>query len=221
MKKIIAITILVGLGLFLGATQVFGAITYERTPSDFEIQNPVNFYVRFDNFEDSGCSASTTHYSLYIMGALVEPPAGIHLTPHIPKTTLENLWIINLELGERRGVMLECYEEENSLGYTEQLEEGSPAFIVTELVCDNEHLELCLTEITCSNAGGYWYNDICNVLPEPPPPPFFGITENFVTGSLAYIGQAVTGLSPLLYVIIGVPLGFYVIRKIMGVMPKK
>lgn len=29
--------------------------------------------------------------------------------------------------------------------------------------CDATHLDLCSTESTCTGAGGYWYNDTCNV----------------------------------------------------------
>lgn len=50
---------------------------------------------------------------------------------------------------------------------------------------------------------------------------FITITDSFVTSSLAYIGQAVTGLGPLLYMVIGVPLGFWVIRKVIALVPKR
>jgi len=29
-------------------------------------------------------------------------------------------------------------------------------------VCDSEHLELCMGNQECEDAGGYWYNDVCN-----------------------------------------------------------
>lgn len=29
-------------------------------------------------------------------------------------------------------------------------------------VCDSDNLDLCLTETDCTNANGYWYDDICN-----------------------------------------------------------
>ncbi len=50
---------------------------------------------------------------------------------------------------------------------------------------------------------------------------FITITEGFVTSSLAYIGQAVTGLGPLLYMVIGVPLGFWAIKKVISLVPKR
>jgi hypothetical protein len=49
---------------------------------------------------------------------------------------------------------------------------------------------------------------------------FITISEGFVTSSLAYIGQAVTGLGPLLYAVIGLPVAFWVVRKLIGLVPK-
>ena len=50
---------------------------------------------------------------------------------------------------------------------------------------------------------------------------FITITDGFVSSTLAYIGQAVSGLGPILYLVIGVPLGFYVIRKVIALVPKR
>ncbi len=41
------------------------------------------------------------------------------------------------------------------------------------------------------------------------------VDEDFVKSSMAYIGQATSELAPLLQYVIGVPLGFYVINKII------
>jgi hypothetical protein len=50
---------------------------------------------------------------------------------------------------------------------------------------------------------------------------FISITEGFVTSSLAYVGALVTGLGPMLYVVIGAPFGFWAIKKLIGLIPKK
>jgi hypothetical protein len=50
---------------------------------------------------------------------------------------------------------------------------------------------------------------------------FITITDGFVSSTLAYIGQAVSGLGPLLYVVAGIPLGFWVIKKVLGLIPKR
>lgn len=50
---------------------------------------------------------------------------------------------------------------------------------------------------------------------------FITVSEDFVTSSLAYIGQAVTGLGPLLYFVIGAPVAFWVVRKVISLVPKR
>jgi len=50
---------------------------------------------------------------------------------------------------------------------------------------------------------------------------FITISDSFVTSTLAYIGQAVTGLGPILYVAIGLPLAFWVVRKVIALVPKR
>ena len=34
-------------------------------------------------------------------------------------------------------------------------------------VCDSDNLDLCLTEAGCTDAGGYWYDNICNAEEQP------------------------------------------------------
>ena len=48
-------------------------------------------------------------------------------------------------------------------------ETTSNALTITVIspVCGPEHLELCTTEQDCVNAGGYWYDDVCNAEPAP------------------------------------------------------
>jgi len=45
-------------------------------------------------------------------------------------------------------------------------------------ICDVIHLNLCLTEIDCANAGGYWYNDTCNAELETPAEPEESVCSN-------------------------------------------
>lgn len=50
---------------------------------------------------------------------------------------------------------------------------------------------------------------------------FFSLTEGNITSMLAYVGNLFTDASLLLWVAIGVPLGFYVIRKVVSLVPKR
>ena len=48
---------------------------------------------------------------------------------------------------------------------------GNKTFTIVESVgelvtCDAEHLDLCVTETDCTNAGGYWYDDACHAEPQ-------------------------------------------------------
>lgn len=46
--------------------------------------------------------------------------------------------------------------------------------------------------------------------------PIITLPVDFVTSSLAYIGQIFTDLSGLAVVVIGIPLAFYVARRVIG-----
>lgn len=50
--------------------------------------------------------------------------------------------------------------------------------------------------------------------------PFVEISTGVVTSTLAYVGTAVSGLGPWLYLVVGLPFGFIVIRKVIALMPK-
>jgi hypothetical protein len=56
---------------------------------------------------------------------------------------------------------------------------------------------------------------------EPPVTPFIEIGTDFVGNILAYIGDLVTGIGPLLYFVIGAPLAFWAVRKVIGLTPKR
>lgn len=45
--------------------------------------------------------------------------------------------------------------------------------------------------------------------------------ENFATNTLAYVGQLFTDLSVLVYLAIGLPLAFWVIRKIISLIKSR
>jgi len=49
----------------------------------------------------------------------------------------------------------------------------------------------------------------------------FTIPANALTSSTAYIGDLVTDVGPFVWLAIGIPLGFYVIKKLIGLLPKK
>lgn len=193
MKKKIAIITLVGLGLFLGISNVF-AFTITQYPSDTEITSPVTFDLEVSREEmEDFCVTTTDPVMLswvfsfddgsgwtgghWIEGGVTadEVATGVYSRTYIFPTG----WDIRVE-----GVELEY---DDSWGVCWDYWPANPTFTIT---------------------GQRGLN-------------FVEIPNLFVGSTLAYIGSAVTGLSPILYVIIGVPFAFVVIRKVIALMPKK
>jgi len=49
----------------------------------------------------------------------------------------------------------------------------------------------------------------------------FTFTADDLATTTAYIGEIFTDMSVLIYLAIGIPLAFYVIRKVMALLPKR
>ena len=49
----------------------------------------------------------------------------------------------------------------------------------------------------------------------------FTLPADTVSSTTAYIGDIFTDASLLIYMAIGIPLAFYVIKKVMGLLPKR
>lgn len=49
----------------------------------------------------------------------------------------------------------------------------------------------------------------------------FTLPEGALSSTTAYIGSLVTDIGPFVWLAIGVPLGFYVIKKVIGLLPKR
>jgi hypothetical protein len=81
-------------------------------------------------------------------------------------------------------------------------------------VCDSEHLNLCLTESDCLNAGGYWYNGICNASP---PLPVYQYVDfeptNFVASLKTNVLELADDLMIPLVLMISLPIAFWFISK--------
>jgi len=50
---------------------------------------------------------------------------------------------------------------------------------------------------------------------------FFTLEAADITAMLAYVGNIFTDASLLIWVAIGLPLGFYVVRKVISLIPKR
>ena len=192
MKKKIAITILVGLGLFLGSN-VLGIVTYERTPAGYTISNPISFEV---NEGGSWCVVESAGSALsWYLEFTNDDFVEFYSTDCVPISQDNNVFIENLPIDVYVGVDLNCcgFDDCRDYSWRRSLEDaaGFPVFEVIELP------------------------------PPPPPLTFIPISTNFVSSALAYVGYATTGLGPLLYLVIGAPFAFWVIRKVIALVPKK
>jgi len=49
----------------------------------------------------------------------------------------------------------------------------------------------------------------------------FSLPEDIVSSTTAYIGDMFTDLGLLIYLAIGIPLAFFVIKKVISIMPKR
>jgi len=49
----------------------------------------------------------------------------------------------------------------------------------------------------------------------------FTLPSDVISSTTAYIGDIFTDMSVLIYLAIGIPLAFYVIRKVMALLPKR
>lgn len=49
----------------------------------------------------------------------------------------------------------------------------------------------------------------------------FTLPSDALSSSTAYIGSVVNDVGPFIWLAIGVPLGFYVVKKVIGLLPKR
>ena len=49
----------------------------------------------------------------------------------------------------------------------------------------------------------------------------FTLPADALSTTTAYIGSLITDVGPFVWLAIGIPLGFYVIKKVIGLLPKR
>jgi len=79
--------------------------------------------------------------------------------------------------------------------------------------CDEEHLELCLTQGDCEGAGGYWYNEVCNASP----PPYLVFPSNFLASLKTTAGELFNDLVVPLVLVVSLSISFWFIEKVIVV----
>jgi len=96
--------------------------------------------------------------------ALVEFVEGYKYTPVV---TLTPIGIFDIRYGIKEASATAFIIEIDPV-QEEDIEFNWHAFAANK-ECSGEHLDLCITEGYCQEAGLYWYDNLCNVGPEPEP----------------------------------------------------
>lgn len=190
MKKIfILFPIILVVLLFIGS-KVFGAVTYERTPAGYNITSPVSFDIAIDNFETRCLDTypETAYWGVLVWAMPDDLP---YISDTISSTTLSGILTISIPVGSL------VYDVEGICSVDNIVDEGDGYFLGGPL--ENNEEWTTIFEII----SGETFT-------------FIPISTNFVTSSLGYVGQAVSGLGPFLYFIIGIPVSFWVLSKVLS-----
>lgn len=175
--------------LLLIGNSAFGAVTYERSPSGTEITSPVSFSVTLDDIFDLEFDEEigVGYWAIVAGGEEAE-----YWSEAIASTTLSTTFLISVPTGEAITNILSCAcpPEFDFNACSENLGDN----------CSNTGISL--------ESGEPAFTIIYSFIP---------ISSDFVVSTLAYINQGIGGLGPFLYVIIGLPLAFWVIKKILDI----
>ena len=183
--------ILISAGLLLPAF-CFGAYTYERTPASYTISNPVSFDVSFDNWEDTYCH----NYPLTDHWGLEYQRisgGGMVYSEILPDEILTYTFVETLPLNIYDRVKIVCYEGEIWNGDYGRTFEYNQGNPIFEVVEAEEE-----------PAGGIWT-----------------IPSDFLSTTTAYIGETFGDIWTLAALVIGLPLSFWGIKKVIGLVKVK
>jgi len=181
---------------------VSGAVTYERTPSGYTIENPVSFDVAVDSFSDLVCPEGYQNYwEIYLWTGAEEGQAFERAYGCNASSTLSQYEEDTLPVGDYTSVDINCYDT----------------------------LEDCEADPYCStscssgiNLEGVSYPEILfEVVEGETSGEIVTINSGFISGFLDYIGQLFSDLKYLIILIIGLPLAFWVVKRVVEVFREK
>lgn len=163
---------------------VFSAVIYERTPSDYTIESPVNISVSIDDFYVV-CSRRP-NWQIEIYNTNWETAFWSEI---FTSTTLSASVDFDLPVDSYIYVDICCFLEGEDCGdsdydYTLEYNNDNPIFEIIEPVSP------------------------------------FALPINSVNSTIAYIGDLFTSIGGFIWLIIGIPLGFIVIKRVIALMPK-
>jgi hypothetical protein len=176
----------------------FASLTYHRMPEETEITSPVDIYLKFDNWDLDICNGVPLCIDFGRYWQLVLYTPAPDLFPYYgeihDKTIEETMESFDLPVGTQVGTIYVIALDDNQLQLPAGsiLEQGFPAFTIIET-------------------------------PPPPPPPSppsgtIGNTQNWLSSNeiLGYIGKLTEDIPNYIALIIGLPISFWFIEKIIA-----
>lgn len=199
-----AIFVLVFIGLSLVLSNVFGAVVYERTPAGLEITNPVSFSFSFDDYDDfasliTDCQTQTcTDWGVASVrctakvGNTCTNGEQLLVASCVPLTETSHTFVVNILEGDYYGVVIVA----------------------------NDDIDPC-SAMPSGEMIEYNGDKIIFSVLSPPPPSYniipLKLQTEFTTSTLAYVGRLFTDLQNAIFLIIGLPLGFWGVAKVISV----
>jgi len=194
-KKFLTIFSVSILATLLLPFSVLGAVVYERTPAGTSIENPVSFRVSFDELSEICATSTTNYWTLYWKEWWEAGDREVWsiFDDIIPITIKDHTFTGNLPLTEFSQIAISC--------------------------CSTEY------DASCNSAGDLEGDDsevIFEVIETPVVPVGViqaGFDENLpdydMASTTAHIGGLINSTGGLIWLAIGIPLGFYVITQMI------
>jgi len=195
-NKILVFTILL---MFSIPFSVFGALSYSRTPDGFTIENPIHFEISFDDYyADTGITAGYDYWDFYIdleYGGVGD--VGLCLA----STTKEVSFDIDLPLDTS---WFTAFSGFPTLADCQNGENTSPDWDYIEIIGE---MEEPIFEVVAGEPVGVITG---------------GFEDYEMSSTTAYIGDLINSMGGFIWLIIGIPLGFWIIKEtIKLITPKK
>lgn len=171
--------------LFLFPFSVLGATIYERTPSGYTIENPVSFEVGFDTWGEVCSKPESVKWAIQVFGVV-----GYELiweSDNQASTTKSVIFETNLSFLEYQAVVFDCRDINDITTYDSHPLESDP-----------------------------FGDPIFEVIAPPVIPPITAGFEDYTMASTtAYIGDLWNSAGVYIYLFIGIPLGFWIIKRVI------
>ena len=189
-NKILYFIPIILLLMFLLPSSVLGAVVYERTPELFETYNPVSLYFHADNYAEMKTYCNDYDFEWWEI-VYIKIPSGSYYTGLTASSTQDKTFVEEMDLGEYQAVQLKCY-----IDY-ENPREGDTININLEM----EGSQIAIFEVK-------EYGIIGKSL-------YYLSKTTAIASTTAYIGDLFNSFGGYIWLIIGIPLGFWILVEVL------